>query len=418
MLVAATTSVVLLAFLLPLALLVSRAATNQAVSDATAQSQSLVGPAANGTAADVSDALAQIQGDLVTVVRMPDGTVVGDTAALDGVDAGVVPRATSVTRTNVGGAVVRQPVFRPDGEAAIVTLVPESRLRQGVTKAWLVLGLLGVFLVLMSLVVADRLARSITSPITALANAAERLGHGDLDARVEPAGPPEVHDVGLAINQLAARIRELLASEREAVADLSHRLRTPVTALRLDAEGLPNPDDRDRLLGDVDELNRQVDAVIREARRPMREGGAARCDARAVVAERAGFWRVLAEDQDRDLALDLPDGPCLVRASADDLGAAVDALIGNVFSHTPEGTDFSVSVHPLDAAGVLVVVDDDGPGFDDHDVVHRGESRGGSTGLGLDIARRTAAASGGDVRVSASPGGGARVAMRLAPPAE
>ena len=68
---------------------------------------------------------------------------------------------------------------------------------------------------------------------------AERLGRGDLDARVEPGGPDEVREVGAALNRLAARISELLAREREEVADLSHRLRTPVTALRLDVESLP-----------------------------------------------------------------------------------------------------------------------------------------------------------------------------------
>ena len=111
---------------------------------------------------------------------------------------------------------------------------------------------------------------------------------------------------------------ELLAHEREAVADLSHRLRTPVTALRLDVESLPR---RARAgtgsTADVDELTRQIDALIREARRPVREGVEARCDARAVVAERVEFWAALAEDQGRAVALTLPAGPSPVRAGAD-----------------------------------------------------------------------------------------------------
>ncbi|NIT76487.1 MAG: HAMP domain-containing protein, partial [Thermoplasmata archaeon] len=62
---------------------------------------------------------------------------------------------------------------------------------------------------------------------------ARRMGEGDLDARVEPSEPEEIRDVGEAFNQLARRLDQLLVEERESVADLSHRLRTPLTSLRL-----------------------------------------------------------------------------------------------------------------------------------------------------------------------------------------
>ena len=130
--------------------------------------------------------------------------------------------------------------------------------------------------------------------------------------------------------------------EREAVADLSHRLRTPVTALRLDVESLPHGPDRDRLTADVDEMTRQIDVLIREARRPVREGVEARSDACAIVRERVEFWQALAEDQGRRVGLSLPDRPCQVRAGAADLEAALDALLGNVIAHTPEGTAMDV----------------------------------------------------------------------------
>jgi signal transduction histidine kinase len=257
----------------------------------------------------------------------------------------------------------------------------------------------------------------MTRPVTDLARTAERLGQGDLDARAEPAGPDEIREVGTALNRLAARIRELLAAERESVADLSHRLRTPVTALRLDAEGLADPEERARLVADVDELTRHVDAVIREARRPVREGVGARCDARGVVADRVAFWQVLADDQDRrlDRDLDLSAGTLPVRASEADLAAALDALLGNVFSHTPDGTSLAVRVRARPGGGAEVAVRDHGPGFADDDVMHRGESRSGSTGLGLDIARRTAVASGGRLEVRPAAEGGVEVVLLLGP---
>jgi signal transduction histidine kinase len=280
-----------------------------------------------------------------------------------------------------------------------------------------VLALLAVTLFVLALVVADRLARSMTRPVTELATTAERLGRGDLAARVVPGGPDEVRDVGVAVNRLATRIGELLTRERESVADLSHRLRTPVTALRLDVESMPAGADRDRLGADVDELTRQVDALIGEARRPVREGVDARCDARAVVAERVEFWQALAEDQGREVTLALPPAPCPVRAGAADLEAALDALLGNVVAHTPDGTGLDVTLTPLAEGGAVLVVADEGPGFADERVLGRGESRAGSTGLGLDIARRTAVAAGGDLVIGSAAGGGARVALRLGPPA-
>jgi signal transduction histidine kinase len=148
----------------------------------------------------------------------------------------------------------------------------------------------------------------------------------------------------------------------------------------------------------------------------VREGVEARCDARAVVAERVAFWTPLAEDQGRAVTLHLPDAPSPVRSGCADLEAALDALLGNVVAHTPEGTGVTVTLGPDDGGGALLVVSDEGPGFPDESVLARGRSGAGSTGLGLDIARRTAAASGGDLRVGAAPGGGARVWMRLGPP--
>lgn len=418
LLVAATTSVVLLAFTLPLAVLIDRAATSAAITTATDRSQRIVPTVATGDETDVARAVATVSDrDYVVRVLMPSGGLVGRPfrTAAPPVENGL--RATAVRVLADGRVILDQPVVRQDGTAVISTLMSEAVLDAGVWRAWGVLAALAITLFVLALVVADRLARSLTRPVTDLAVTAERLGRGDLAARVRPDGPDEIREVGQALNRLAARIGELLSHERESVADLSHRLRTPVTALRLDVESMPRGGDRDRLSGDVDELTRQIDALIREARRPEREGVDVRCDACAVVAERVEFWQALAEDQGRLVTVSVPPQPCPVRAGQADLEAALDALLGNVLAHTPDGTalDVALTVDPI--GGALLVVTDEGPGFADGDVVGRGESRAGSTGLGLDIARRTAAASGGDLRIGRAPGGGARVAMRLGPPA-
>lgn len=418
LLVAATTSVVLLAFLVPLAVLISRAASNNAITDATRQSQSLASRVTAGSTAEIQSAIRAVERNgYPAAVRLHDRRL-GDASADSAGSAGSSSSST-ITRLPSGSVLIRQPVIRDDGQAVVSTLIPRARLREGVDRARLVLGGLGLVLVLLSLVVADRLARSITSPITELAHAAERLGRGEIETRVRPDGPDEVREVGAALNRLAARIEELLAREREVVADLSHRLRTPITALRLDADNLRDEEERGRLGADVDDLTRHVDALIREARAPVRGGVEARCDARAVVEDRVAFWRALAEDQGRAVGLTLPATGVDVRASAADLEAALDALLGNVIAHTPEATGFSVSLQGAADGGGILVVADEGPGFAvGMAVLARGESLAGSTGLGLDIARRTAVASGGDIRLGRSADGrGACITMRLGPPA-
>ena len=109
--------------------------------------------------------------------------------------------------------------------------------------------------------------RSVTGPAAGLARTSRALAAGDASARADVAGPPEIADVAEAINLLADRIDELRTTERERVADLSHRLRTPLTALRLDAEARGDP----ALIADLDRLENEMNEVIRAARRPLHE---------------------------------------------------------------------------------------------------------------------------------------------------
>ena len=223
-------------------------------------------------------------------------------------------------------------------------------------------------------------------------------------------GPPEIVDVAEALNLLADRIDELLAAERERVADLSHRLRTPLTALRLDAEGHGAAD----LIEDVDRLEAEVSEVIRAARRPLHEAMAVRSDLAEVVEDRAAFWGALADDDDRHWECHIePPGPHPVRLPREDVVAAVDVLLGNVFAHTAEGTPYALEVLGS-AERVQLAVEDGGAGIPAGASLDRGSSGGGSTGLGLDIATSTARAGGGSLRFERSERlGGARVVLDL-----
>ena len=83
-----------------------------------------------------------------------------------------------------------------------------------------------------------------------------------------------------------------------------------------------------------------------------------------MVAERLRFWSVLAEEEGRPVTVEQTGAALPVRVPERDLGAALDALLGNVFAHTPEGTPLTVRLDPRAAGGAEITVRDSGPGFD------------------------------------------------------
>ncbi len=414
----ASVLLVLLAFLAPLWIFVSDFSVDRAQRQAVLQVQPLVSSVALVDRSQAATLVAEFEestGRLATVYY-PDDTTIGSARPADDAIA-LARRGGAFFAESSGGRDLVVPVVDGEGQTLVVrVLVPDEVLFANVTSARVVLLVLGAGLLLMALIVGLVLARSFLRPVQALSRAARSLASGDLDSRVEPEGPPELRAVAAQLNLLAGRVTELLRGEREQVADVAHRLRTPVTALRLNAEALTEDETRDRLVSDVDRLERMVDEVIREARRPVREGARAVCDAAAVVRDRLAFWGVLAEDQARPATAIIPTVPVRVRVDAADLGDTLDALLGNVFAHTPDGAAYAVRVSARTGGGALVTVDDAGPGLPHEGMLERGRSTAGSTGLGLDIARRTAESSGGALSLGRAPLGGTRVSLELGAP--
>ena len=414
LLVTATMALVLIAFVVPLAVLVRAAVANSAVSAATLQAQSLGVLVVTADPATLRLSVDEVNANAAhpVTVFQPDGSTVGPSAAR-GPAVQLASRGNSITVAVPGGREILVAVQKPAGTAVIRTFVSDAELSQGVVQAWIVLAMLGLALLAIGVLVADRLVRTVVRPIGDLARVSHRLAGGDLDARAVPTGPPEVREVAGGLNHLAGRIRELVWQERENLADLSHRLRTPLTALRLEVDATADPQTRDRIGEQVRALEGAVTALIEDSRR---RGTPARwCDATAVVAARAAFWSVLAEDQQRDMRVSTVAGPLSVGTGAAELAACVDALLGNVFAHTAEGTSFTVQLGERVGGGAHLAVSDAGPGFASGDPVRRGASGAGSTGLGLDIARQTAEASGGGLTLR-SDAGGATVIVELGPP--
>jgi signal transduction histidine kinase len=443
--VVATTTLVVVAFVLPLAGLIRSVARDRAVSAAEHDSAGLA-PVLAAPSDDRDVFVAQVTegiertdtgADDRLTVWLPDRTQLGDPTPADENAVRLArDQKLAFSQRDGDGLLLYTPVVTGTGETSVVRArLPGELLERGVTRAWAALATVGVALVALAAVIADRLGRSLTREATALAGTARTLAGGDPQARVTLGATPELADAGRALNLLADRIDELRAAERGRVADLSHRLRTPLTALRLDAEAAGDDD----VSADVDRLEAAVTELIHAAQRPLHDGPLRpTCDLAAVVRERAEFWGALADDDGRTWQLDLPpagpaSSPVPVALDADEAGAAIDALLGNVFGHTPDGTAYRITLTmdgtdagpatrrlrmPGGGAGAdrhgaaQLVVDDAGPGIPDPEtVLARGHSEGRSTGLGLDIARRAAEAAGGRLTIARSPLGGARVTL-------
>jgi len=387
----------LVSFLVPLALLVRTLAEDRgmAMIDQTARNVGILvsgisDPSQLASLVDVAVATSGVAAGVIS----PSGERLG---TIDHVNDGEVGRARAGEAFSVidaDGGRVYVPIALDAGTSVVVASIPVEDLYAGVAEAWWTIGATGTGLLAASLLIAAQASRRISEPLLEVAATAHRLRDGDLAARAEESGPSETREVAAALNGLADRISGLLVEARADVGELAHRLRTPVTALKLDLDAVEEPELAGRLLERVAALQRAIDVIVKEARRE-------------VVRERVEYWRALAEDQDRTVQVDLPSGAVPVELSRLDADDVVDILIDNVFAHTGEAVGFGVSVW-LSEREVHLVVHDSGPGF-----AATAARRTGSTGLGLDIARRTVATWGG--RLVTSPVGqpGASVEVLL-----
>ena len=426
---AAVTSMVAIAFLIPLAIIVKDVARDRAFTSAQLAGAAIEPVLAVSTdratldraiASTPAGAAGQLSVYLSGTSPAASGTLIGGPQHATATELRMAAAAARSFITPVpGGYAVLQPVALAGSRMAVTEVyVPAAEVSRGVAASWAVMTAIAITLTGVSVVVADRLATRVTGPARELALAAVALGDGDLNARSTGSGPAELAAAGHAFNAMAERLSRLIAAERTMAADLPHRLRTPLTALRMNAAALGSGRAADDTRLAIDRLEREIDLIIRAARRPAPDEPS-RCDAAEVIAERFGFWSALAEDQARPCVLSGTEETATVPLPRSDLAAATDSLIGNIFKHTPEGTGFAVTVHRGEGA-VFVLVADAGPGIaDTAAAVRRGSSGAGSTGLGLDIARRVAESTGGGLKIGTSALGGAQVQLWLrtwAPP--
>jgi signal transduction histidine kinase len=413
---------VVIAFLGPLAVVVANLARDRAMADG--RDQVAIATAVLAVTTDpvaVEGAIVAARGqtaDRISVHGLSAPVGVSHTTSEQLATAAAGPTTVSVA----DGVALLAPVAVPPpepklgakpGQAIVEVFVPDAELSRGVRETGWALAGVALILLLFSILASDRLAARVVRSARGLAAAARRLGNGDLDVRVDPRGPRELAEAATAFNTMADRVANMRVAERELIADLSHRLRTPLTALRLEAERVRGAD---RFGQAIEAMEHEVDHLIRTARgqAEARSPEPDISDAAQVVRDRMAFWSAVADDQSRPYRVTGAERSAPVAVPRGDLAAALDALLGNVFRYTPQGTLFEVAVSRRDGY-VAIRVDDAGPGISRPlRAQRRGASERGSTGLGLDIVRRAALAGGGTVDIQRGALGGTSVLMLFA----
>jgi signal transduction histidine kinase len=308
---------------------------------------------------------------------------------------------------------------------AVRLTLDTAEVTAAVHRFWL--GLAAVAAVVLTAVtgIGWAVARSVTRPLRDLDAAAARFATGDLAAiAVEPDAPVEVADLGATLNTMAHRLERLLAEQRSFVADASHQLRTPLTALRLRLENLQSDpaattsgDDLAAAADEIGRLSALVDALLRLAR-AEEAAPAVPVDLAAAVAERVDTWSAAADAAGVALGVVAPTGPVVARAVPSGVEQVLDNLIDNALTASPAGARVIVTVTPGRTVHRCVVADE-GPGLSDElkeralERFWRLDGSRPGTGLGLPIARVLVEASGGTLALGDGDSGGLAVTVTL-----
>jgi signal transduction histidine kinase len=289
------------------------------------------------------------------------------------------------------------------------------------------LGLVGVAVVVLIAMagIGWALARSLTRPLRRLNATAARFATGDLASTdPEPGAPPEIAALGATMNTMAQRLERLLAEHREFVADASHQLRTPLTALRLRLENMQSasgtPEEAEDLEAAIDETNRLAGLVgdLLQFARAEETAAPETVDLVQLAKDRVDTWSAIAEVADVALDFSSPNGPVFVSAIPGGVEQILDNLIDNAITAAPPSTHVSVTVL-RGRADHRFTIADQGPGISDGlkaralDRFWRLDHSEPGSGLGLPIAHALAKASGGSLVLGDSPAGGLAVTVTL-----
>ncbi|MEU9453053.1 HAMP domain-containing sensor histidine kinase [Streptomyces sp. NPDC048277] len=376
-----------------------------------------------------------------------EGAVLTDTAARAPVGENLSAEADISTALSGHPAVVTRDGPAPGGEVLFVTVPGGSAatvpcvvrtvyalgpLRARVHTVWLVLGVVGLGVLATVSLIGFALARSITRPVQALERATAQLAEGRItDPPATDHGPPELRRLAASFTRTATRLQHLLQAQQAFSSEVSHQLKTPLTALRLRLENFEPylapcaQDSLDQALAEMERLSRMVQGLLALARLEASAISPVAVGLDAVVADRAAVWTAFAEEQGVGITVSGSAG-VRVWAVPGALEQIIDNLLSNALRVSPPGTAVTLATVTAQRengrtppVAELHVVDQ-GPGMTEADRARAfdrfwraPDADHDGTGLGLPVVRRLAHAGGGDVTLEAAPGGGLDAVVRL-----
>jgi len=306
---------------------------------------------------------------------------------------------------------------------AVRITYPTSEVDERVRRYWLVLAAIAAVVLAVAVALAGGFARWIVRPLSRVEEAAGEVAAGNLNVRVPATGPPELRRLAGSFNEMVVQLGSLLHSQEQFVADASHQLRTPLTALRLRLENLARDGDGRRegefegALEELERLSALVDGLLTLARADRAASTPAELDVASGLGERVEAWSALAEGQQVRLVARV-EGRLHALATPGRLEQVLDNLLANALEVAPTGSDIELTA-ARSGPWVEIRIRDRGPGMSSEEIAHafdrfwRGGADEAGFGLGLAIVQRLVHADGGEIELRPREGGGLEAILRL-----
>lgn len=334
--------------------------------------------------------------------------------------------------------VVMAPVRAGEETVGAVVIVRDvSALHARILRRWTMLGVLGMAIVGAAAAIAVPLTGWILRPLTELSAAIRRVGEGASPVRLNAsAGPPELRSVALQFNDMADSVKMAMERQRSFIADASHQLRNPLTALRLRVENLahhlrPSGEETlERALSDVDRISVLASQLLLLVRSEglttnLSETTITTINVSELVELRSEDWRAMLRSGPRSGVFVMVDSGTAIEAIARTgvLEQVLDVLVDNAVKFSPDRAAVRVVVSTKGPFAEVRVIDE-GPGMtaDERSRATDRFWRGPQTqhlpgsGLGLSIANLLITSCGGSLDLQSRAEGGLEARVRLAPP--
>ncbi len=303
-------------------------------------------------------------------------------------------------------------------EGALQLAIDAEGVNSRIRRFWWGLLAIAVLILAALALVGLTVARSATQPIKRLQASAARFGQGDFSQLELPdnEAPGEIRQLAQSMNLMGRQLEQLIQRQRSFVADASHQLRTPLTALRLRLENLeagftPDSAVKGEIEAAIDETVR-LSNLVHDLLHLAKNDSQPRImpvDLADLAAERVGIWQAMTENQ-VELLLDLAPGPTKAFAVEGAVEQVLDNLIDNSLHAAPEGSRLMVRLEPGQMQHRLMVIDE-GPGLTDEQKARaterfwRADHHRSGSGLGLAVVANLVDASSGQLMLEDNPWG-------------